>query len=205
MSEKKRVTVNEIDGNLEKAFDELDQSRAAGLGELAVVHEARLNVQARDLQRLGKKLGPAHPRVAAAARALALGEDTVHELRLESVAASVKTPPVDDKSWVLHGRVFGEKRQPQKGLTIALYQGDKFLDQLGVAASDSNGYFLLQATGPEAIAGLSIHVLREGRVIHIDPDPVAIELGRAEYREITLGDDQVIPTPPATNPAFRTN
>lgn len=193
-----RKPVDEVVDGLEKAFGELDQSRAAGLGELADINEARLHALGRDYKRLEEKLGAEHPRVVALSRSIELGGAVVAELRIEQATAAVTPPGVDEKSWALHGRVLDARRRPQKGLTIGLYQGDVLVKEFGVAATDGNGYFALKASpGPESRQQhLSIRVLRDGRVIHIDDREVVIQPGSSEFREIVLGDDTIVATPP---------
>ena len=64
-------------------------------------------------------------------RALELGSAAVSELQVEQVTASIVPPTVDGKSWAFHGRVFDPKRRPVKGVTVALYQGDAWMQQFG--------------------------------------------------------------------------
>jgi len=195
--EQRRIPLSQVAGLVEKSVGELDSARAAGLGELAQANQARLNVLERDRKRLEDKLGAEHPRVVALKRALELGSAAVSELQVEQVTASIVPPTVDGKSWAFHGRVFDPKRRPVKGVTVALYQGDAWMQQFGHSFTDDNGYFLLRAAGPDsAVQSLSARVLRDSKVVHEDPRPVTIRLGQSEFREITLGEGPELGTAP---------
>lgn len=192
-----RMTLEQMTVTVEKAFGELDQARASALGQLADIQEARLHVFERDQKRLAEKLGEAHPRVAALSRSLDLGRSVVAELRLEQATAAAPAPEVDEKSWAFHGRVLSASRRPEKGLTVALFQGDVVLRQFGTATTDSNGHFVLRATSLEGVPQQpSVRVLREGRVIHVEDSPATVRPGHSEFREIVLGDDTRIPPQP---------
>jgi hypothetical protein len=191
------MSVEEVAAGVEKTFGELDQARAAGLGEVADVNEARLRVLERDHKRLEDKLGATHPRVAALSRSLEFGKSVVAELRIEQAAAAMTPADVDERSWVLRGRVLNARRVPEKGMTVALYQGDVLQQQFGVATTDGNGHFVLRTTSAEAAAPqLSLRVLRDSRTIHVEDAAVAVRPGHSEFREIVLEDDGTIPTPP---------
>jgi hypothetical protein len=201
-STRTQIPVEEVASTVEKTFEELDQARAAGLGELALVTNARLTVLARDQRRLTEKLGPDHPRVAALVRTIDLCRALVLELRVAEKSAAVTPPDVDEKSWALHGHVISLQRTPVAHVTLALYARDSWVRELGYACTNEDGYFVIKAAPARtAYPPLSVHVLRSGATLHIDPQSIEFELGRVEYREVTLPANGDVCTPPETGSA----
>jgi hypothetical protein len=110
--------------------------------------------------------------------------------------------------------VLDAARLPVPGVTLALYQKDTWVQALGYACTNDNGYFVLpvaDATKAD-IGALSLRILRSGNIIFTDPRPVTVQPGHVEYREIVLcktpdvcpppaKPDTPTPTPPATTTA----
>jgi hypothetical protein len=178
-----------VSDTLEKTVANLDQARGADLDEMSQVRAAKFVGLARDRARLAVKLGATHPRVVALDRSLALHRETAVGFRAESAAALVTPPRVSQHSWALHGNVLDASRAPVPGVTVALYQKDTWVQRLGYACTDANGYFVLlvEDAAKTGTGALSIDVLQSGKVIYIDPNPVEIQPGHVEYREIIIG------------------
>jgi hypothetical protein len=190
-SQRIQVPLSQVSDTLEKTVASLDQARAADLDELSQVRAAKFAGLARDRDRLAAKLGVTDPRVVALDRSLALHRETAVGFRSEIAVASVNPPRVNQHSWALHGNVLDASRAPVQGVTVALYQKDAWVQRLGYACTDANGYFVLLVedatrtdTGP-----LSIDVLRSGKIIYVDPMPVEIQPAHVEYREIVMDND----------------
>jgi hypothetical protein len=200
-----RIDVNQVSDGIEKTFRELDEARAAALGELAEVSAARLNVRQRDRDRLAAKLGEDHPRVAATAQAVAFGRSLLAELKLEQQAAAAKPIVVDERSWALHGVVLDAERQPQPGLTVAVGPSGAPPAQTVTATTDEHGYFGLKGlVGDESRRQpLSVRVLRRGRLLRTSDAGLTPRAGRSEFREIVV-TVEAEPAPPPRRTKKRT-
>jgi hypothetical protein len=196
-SKSREVPISQISDALESTVAQLDQSRAADLDEMTQVRNARFNVLARDRQRLADKLGADDPRVAALDRGIRLHEEMAAGFRSEIGLSSTPSPQADANSWVLHGNVLDSKRQPLQGLTVALYQKDAWIQAVGYACTDQNGYFVLKVVAAKADVGaVSIRVLRSGKPVYADPRPATVQAGSVEYREIVIGETPDVCPPP---------
>lgn len=188
-SQPRQVPVAQISETLEKTIADLDHARAADLVELAEVRTAKFTGLARDRVRLAAKLGPTHPRVLALDGSLALHAATSAGFASEITISSVTPPRVDPSSWALHGIVMDASRTPIQGVTVALYQKDAWVQRLGFACTDAKGYFVLmvQEAGKTESGPFSIDIVRNGKIIYIDNDPVTVQPGHVEFREIIIG------------------
>jgi hypothetical protein len=197
-SQRKQVPLSQVSDTLEKTITNLDQARADDLDEMSQVRTAKFAGLARDRDRRVAKLGATHPRVIALDRSLALHSQTTAGFRIESAAASVNPPRVNQHSWALHGNVLDASRAPAPGVTVALYQKDTWVHRLGYACTDANGYFVLpvEEASKTDTGSLSINVLRSEKVIYIDPNPVEIQPGHVEYRELVIDRTPDVCPPP---------
>ena len=185
---KTQVPLNQISATLDASIVNLDQTRAADIGELSVVRSAKFAGLARDRDRLAAKLGETDPRVAGLDRSIALHKQVRNGYLAESAASSITPPKVDSRSWALHGNVVDGTRAAVEGVTVALYQGDSWDQRAGYACTDASGYFVLPVSGASKLdTAFSLHVLRDGKSVYVDPNPVAINPAHVEYREIVIG------------------
>jgi len=120
----------------------------------------------------------------------------------EIAMSSVAPPRVDQSSWALHGNVLNGSGKPIQGVTVGLYQKHTWIQRLGFACTDANGYFVLmvQEAGKTESGPFSINILQNGRIIYIDPNPVTVRPGHVEYREIIIGAAANTCPPPAGTP-----
>jgi hypothetical protein len=184
-----RINVADVSGTLEKLIDQFDTSRSVGLEELVRVRAAKFNGVVRDRDRLANQLGAEDPRVVALDRSLALHSDTLAGFRSEIAVSSIDPPRVDERGWAVHGNVYDTTRAPLPGLTVALYQRDTWVRDLGYACTDDNGYFALTiADATKFDTDLSLRLLRSEDVVHTDPRAVAVHPGQVEYREVVVGE-----------------
>jgi hypothetical protein len=195
----RQVPVSQISETLEKTIADLDHARAADLAEMSDVRTAKFNGLARDRVRLAAKLGATHPRVLALDNSLALHAATSLGFASEIAMSSVAPPRVDQSSWAVHGNVLDGSRKPILGVTVALYQKDTWARRLGFACTDANGYFVLMVQDADKTESgpFSIDILRDGKIIHVDNNPVTIQPGHVEFREIIIGAAANTCSPPS--------
>jgi hypothetical protein len=198
----RQIPVSQISETLEKTIADLDHARATDLAEMIDVRNAKFNGLARDRVRLAAKLGATHPRVLALDSSLALHAATLSGFASEIAISSVTPPRVDPSSWVLHGNVFDGSRKPIQGVTVALYEKDTWVQNLGFACTDENGYFVLMVKDAVKIdhGPFSIDILRNRKIIFIVHDPVTIQPGQVELREIVIDAPANTCAPPAGTP-----
>ncbi len=207
-SQPTRLPLSQVSETLEKTVVNLDQARAADLDEMSIVRDTKFAGLTRDRARLVDKLGDMHPRVIALDRSLALHRETAIEFKTEIAVARITPPRVTRDSWALHGIVLETDRAPIQGLTLALYLKKVWIQRLGYACTDENGYFILQVDDARQAGqeSLSLGVVGGGKLVYLDPTPVVIQPGRIEYREVILDksrepcpspDGDRLPIPPA--------
>jgi hypothetical protein len=191
------VPASEVAQQLDQSIAGADTHRADELDQLRIIREARAGGMEREAARLSAKLGPDDPRVAALTNAIEINREVVSNLTIEVERA--RTPVTgDENSWILHGYVRDQNLKGVAGLTVAPYdEKTVWVEQLGFACTDDKGYFRLSARD---IAGLNrsvfVRVLNSGAFLYADTSELKPELGRVDYREITLSADVRVCTPP---------
>ena len=195
-----RLTVGEITQAFERGVAGADPLRAIGLAGLQRVRTAKINGMQREQARLSAKLGATHPRVVALSQRLEATRDLTRVLALEAERATTELPPRDPQTWVLHGRVLSQELTGIPCLTVALYDANgNWIEPLGYAATESNGYFRLTA-GQEAWPVRRSTYLRilntQAEQVYIDTTPLTPEAGQVTYREIRLASDAPVCAPP---------
>lgn len=210
----KPVTYGDIAKNLNEGIEHIDPTRLAGLQQLQRVRAIKGTSLQREQARLTQKLGAKHPRVAALAAKADANRELVRDVALGVTLA--QTPPVqaDPKAWTLHGHVHKKDRSGIPNLTVALYDGEgEWRREFGYACTDRNGYFKMchehprptaaeveqerEGRTPESDEKVYIHLIdSKGAHLYADKRPLSPALGHVDYREIILGDDEIVCPPP---------
>lgn len=182
-----QIPVKQLSDTLDASIPKLDQTRAADLTELSVARSAKFAGLARDRARLAAKLGETDSRVIVLDRSIALHQQVLNGYHAESAASSIDPPAIDARSWALHGNVVDATRAPVEGVTVALYEGNTWNQRAGHACTDARGYFLLRVTDAANLkTPLALHILRGGKTVYVDPNPLTIQPAHVEYREVVL-------------------
>ena len=203
----RKIPYTEVATNLDKALDQADPQREAGLTQLARVRSAKQTLLQREQQRLSKKLGAAHPRVRALERKREANTAMLREVNLDLARAATPSIELDDDAWVLHGRVMDRQRLGLPGLTITLVDPKgNWVRELGYACTDQRGYFRLTVDDlkpasekPPANRETTVQLRvsdRANTILHTDKPPLTPRAGRIDYREITLGEPPADCRPP---------
>jgi hypothetical protein len=194
----REVTAAEVAQQLEQSIARADTQRAEELDRLKTMREAQAGGMEREAARLTAKLGSDHPRVMALTRAIEINRGFVREIVIEAERARTDIPTVDEKSWVLHGYVRDQDLKGVAGLTVAVYdEKGSWIERLGFACTNEKGYFRLTATDFAAVDhSVFIRVLNNGVLLYADKSELKPELGKMDYREITLSGDVHVCTPP---------
>lgn len=194
------VPASEVAQQVDQSIAGADTHRADELDHLRILREAQAGGMERETARLTAKLGPDHPRVAALTNAIEVNRELVSNLTIEVDRARTTVTP-EQNSWILHGYVRDQDLKGVAGLTVALYdEKPVWVEQLGFACTNGNGYFRLTA---KDIAGpgrsVFVRVLNNGTFLYADSSELKPQLGRVDYREITLSGDVQVCTPPGSD------
>ncbi len=229
-NEQKRISFAEIAKELNQGLENADPARLAGLQQLARMRAIRRTSMEREQARLSQKLGAAHPRVAALNRKLEANRELERDIALGISRARTPAIRPDAGAWILHGHVRNQARNGLPGLTVALYdEKNKWIEVLGYACTDADGYFRLTArldatdavgTAPEvnqlqkaatSFAGKAaawgaayIHVTDgQGATLYVGESVLTPKPGEVVYREIILDDGVCVCTPPGGKQPIR--
>jgi Helix-hairpin-helix domain len=208
------VSTETVAKTVETHIDNLDPQRADAFERLLRVRAARGAGYAREQERLARKYGADHPRVAALATKIRFNDGLRRDLGFEVTRAKTETPTVDKTGYVFHGFVRDRAGDGVSRLTIALYDENRnLIRELGYGCTDERGYFLMRyeraRTEPveapvferraagEAKLVARIYVLDSKKAtLQIDKQPLYPKLGEVDFRIIILGAEAAPCTPP---------
>lgn len=214
----KSIPFSDVAKGLNQAFDNADPQRLAGLQNLQRMRTAKDTALRREQTRLNAKLGTDHPRVTALAVKRQANQDFKRDLDLGISRARTPAVKPDANAWTLHGHVRNSARVGLPNLTVGLYdQKNQWIEELGYACTDKNGYFRLSHQGEKAAATtgivstradvsghattsgaqIYIHVLSaKGATLYVDPKTLQPAPGQVDYREIILDGEASGCAPP---------
>lgn len=190
----------------EETFARSDRAQAAALAGIVRLRAVRFVQLQNELNGLSA-LEPDHPDLLRATSAVEAERQLSRQLNIQMKWISVPVPRVDDQAWVLHGFVRDLDLEGRPNLTVALQDhAGHWINQLGHACTDLCGYFQLRIQSALRDRNLG-NVLRQELFVqisdsdralrHRDAWPIKVELGRVEYREILLGAENAVCSPPA--------
>jgi hypothetical protein len=183
----------------------VETARVDGLKFLQTLQTVKNRAQVKEHRRLRAKLGDQHPRVQRLASGIRYNAGLAENLTVQIDQSAIDPPAVEEKSWMVHGRVMYQKRKGLAGLTVAIFDAEgRWMRQAGHACTDQHGYFAIvhaPEKNPDDPAQRKmlyfLHVIGpEGRILHKDPDPLNLAIGQIEYREIFLDPDKSLCRPP---------
>jgi hypothetical protein len=182
-----------------------DAVRATALSGLQKLRVSRANYAQREQIQLAAKLGEDHPDVIRLKDEVAADQHFGSVLGAEVDRVSAPAPAVNERGWALHGFVRNRELQGQPKLTIALFdRSNRWIESLGHTCTDDRGYFQLCFIPGKEVA------LEQGREIFVhisdpkqkelyrDKKPMLAVLGEVKYREIIIGAETTICSPPSS-------
>lgn len=202
-----RLDSVKLAGVLDRAVTEADNHRAEGLGRASTLTNAHVDALRIESSRVSGKYGAGSPRAAQLATRLAVQSAVAATTKADSERTSVGVPQVPADAAVVFGRVVTAAGAGVAQMTVAA------LDARGAtvtyACSGANGEFSLTIpfTAPGNADATRENVAREQQIVlqvtdgtqatrFRDAQPMTIALGKAAYRELTLGDPIEGCTPP---------
>lgn len=197
-------SADQVNSALNTALAASDSSAAATVGNLKLVHQARVSLLTRTAAALQAQYGANDPRTVAAEAAVSAGNATVARLSVASQQAATPAPTVAAAGWALHGRVYGAQLQPAVRHTVYLVDATKaYQAQFGFAYTDATGYFLINYAPPagQAASAAPLHVA----IVNAKAEPVYLATtafqpatGSTTYQNIALtAGDAPLGDPPA--------
>lgn len=200
-----RPSESEIFAKVDDTFTGLDQERLAGLQQMQGLQAIKQQTQQQEKKRLTLKYGEDHPRVVKINERMRYDEAANIELHHEIEKSQIKLPDVDRNSWLVHGRVLDQNRKGVPKLTLSLHdENDQWLEALGHACTNEQGYFVLRYHGtegqepriPDTQKLFLIVTDAENQVRHRETEPLYLDLGVIDYRLIVLTGKIEVCTPP---------
>lgn len=199
-----RFTKKEIIEKINDSFDSVENLRSEGLERVKSFHAVKNKALEKEKKRLSAKLGADHPRVKRVAARLQYNQGLFKDLDVEIEMAKITVPSVDKDSWMVHGRVLEKDKKGVPALTVGLYdENGNWIRELGYGCTDKRGYFSIiyprKGKEPRDISDslkLFIYVSdKNQKILHKDSEPLYLRIGRIDYREIYLTDEEICPPP----------
>lgn len=225
----------DINQRVEQTVTALDQQRLRGLETLKRLQNNQNFGLEKERDRLTQKYGENHPRVQAIANRITYNQQFFPALEREIERTQVKVPPIDEKTWRIHGRVLNQDNGGIPELTVALRdEHDRWVRPLGYTCTNELGYFAITYTfAPNQkppVAETQPLILavsnRDRQTIHRETRPTYLKPGISDERLIILenvappcdlppcdrkdddgnnGNDDVPPSNPPTITRVKTN
>jgi 5-hydroxyisourate hydrolase-like protein (transthyretin family) len=200
MTGKKRIETNEIEGVVTKSFSDFDDHRVEGLTNLSSFQESKAIADQRNLARLQKKYGDAHPLVRETEAKIESNKLFAAEIKEEIVRTRTTIPNSNADAWTIHGYVFDEENNPSANVRVMIFdENGEPVSRTETAATDKKGYFRLLSKNvknlPERVrVGVSSEFLSE--------EIYTPELGELDYAEIFVSGeiDETPPCEPTETP-----
>jgi hypothetical protein len=189
----------------ESDLTKTDTVRATALSGLQKLRVSRANYAQREQVRLAAKLGDDHPDVIRLEDEVAADQHFGSALGAEVDRVSAPAPAVNERGWALHGFVRNQELQGQPKLTIALFdRSNRWIESLGHTCTDDRGYFqLCFVPGKDIVVEqgreLFVHVCDpKQKELYCDKKPMLAVLGETKYREIIIGEETTVCSPPSS-------
>jgi len=205
----KDISIDDVVKILGSSFETFDETRQEGLKTSAEIQDVRNKSRLKEKKRLAKKYGEDHPKVKNMESRLSYGKSAEKGLEVEIENNSIKQEPFMPDSWRVNGRVLSIEMKGIANLTLSLFDENmQWLRDLGSVCTDDRGFFSLTVTDKtgklfEKYQGKAVFltVSKDAKeVIHQEKDPLYLEIGAIEYRQIILGQEQC-PSPPSPSPS----
>ena len=193
-----QLSEKEISDKFNGGMQAAETGRADGLQKLQALQMVKNRAQIKEHRRLQAKLGPQHPRVQDLESRIQYNKGLAKDLTVEIDKSTIEAPVIDEKSWMIHGRVMDIELVGLSGVTIGIFDAQgRWLREAGHACTDERGYFAIvyvpaQKAGGDATQPVQrfLHLIGPGdRLLHKDNDPLRPKAGRIEYREYYLDPD----------------
>jgi len=152
----KKVSIAEAGRVVEEGLQLSDANRLMGLQGLSRFRVSKAKLQTRESQRLTKKYGADDKRVIHTNNKLESNESYISGLRMEANRAAIETEQVDEKTWMVKGRVYDRRGCPIADAKVSVWYAEgKPLKQVPSTTTDSKGRYqlLYQATDDDLSKG----------------------------------------------------
>jgi hypothetical protein len=157
--EPRKIPAAEVGRTLQTKIDGADAARAAQLGGLQRLRQAKGAMLAREQARLSRTLGPKHPQVVALSQKIAVNQNLAVQVVRAQSRAQASVPQADANTWIVHGHVRTKDLKPVQQATVALYTCDgQWLRQFGYDCTDADGHFKLVARSNNQVGQVSAGV-----------------------------------------------
>ena len=192
---------------LDSSVKKLDELRGESLQRTELLQTNKDRALKKEQQRLEKKHGADHPRVARINNRIEYNRVAIPEVRQEIEIAKIRIPDFDSLTWMVHGRVLNSKLEGVGGLTVSLFDASGKPDKdLGYACTDEAGYYAIRYRfeedkeppfGEDTPFRLTVSG-DKGKICHQEAEPLFVEAGQVDFRQIII-DEKTCTPPPGWN------
>lgn len=196
MIKKERFETNQVKDILEKSFSDFDAQRVDGLTNLAAFQESKAAADERNLTRLQRKYGEAHPLVRETQAKIETNKFFAAGIKSEIRRTQTPVPTANAETWTIHGYVFNEENKAVPNAPVMIFdeQGEP-VARSEKTATDKKGYFRLPLTNVKNLsAAVRVGVSKE----FIGEEVFTPEFGEVDYIEIFVNGE--IGAPPSGEP-----
>jgi hypothetical protein len=214
-----KSVLNEIDNT----FDRIDTIRIDGLKRSQRLLTVKSKSFEREKERLTKKLGKDHPRVKKLSIKLQYYQKRYKVFNDEINKLNINVPKIDSTTYMVHGRVLDQNRNPLFKLTACLCnEKGEWIKELGYCCTDKRGYFSIrnqvsqkdkeqfkavrlnrmqqvESKWEAQFIGTPLFIMisdENKKIVYKDSRPLFIRPATIDYREIVLKDISVCTPPP---------
>jgi hypothetical protein len=207
MNTQRQVDRQERLNKINESIDCLDEQRSLGLERLSTLQEVQSTILEREQRRLTQKYGANHPRVQKVTRRLSYNKGVKSELDQQIEISKIQVPTVNRQTWMIHGRVLTPQQKGIEGLIISLFDAhNRWIQAIEIICTDERGYFAIRyivsdSSPTNSVISpdqpLTLTVTDDDRqILYQEPNPLFVNIGKIDYRQIILDLDQRPKTPP---------
>jgi len=189
---------------LDSSVSGLDELRGESLQRTELLQTNKDSALKKEQQRLQKKHGADHPRVARLNNRIEYNRVAIPEVKKEIEIAKIKVPDFDANTWMVHGRVLNSKLEGVGGLTLSLFDASgKPEKRLGYACTDETGYYAIRyefedGKKPPFNEDTPFQLTVSGdksKICHQEKQPLFVIAGQVDFRQIIVDENKCTPPP----------
>jgi hypothetical protein len=201
----KSLNTDQFVKRTDDALSQLDATRNEQMQVAANLLSVKDKAQQKERERLIRKYGKDHPEVQKIEARLAYNQQLFPAVNANIEQSGINTDPFSLTTWRIYGFVHDNKGNPLEKITVLLAdENQQPLRNLPYACSDSKGYYAITLNReqiPDKKAGFLLAVVTPSRKepFIVTTTPIIPALGKMEYHDIVLNEDQCPPPFPNTD------
>lgn len=197
--ERNLISTDEIITQLNKAFSELDNSRANEMEAARQLLTTKQQHLRKEKERLTAKYGREDRKVQEITARIMYNEEVFQAMDVEIARAKINTMPFEVTSWRVHGLVLDAEGKPQEGMTIYLAdEKQQSIQGTEYECSGPEGYYAvtLDKDLVKKYKGVKLYLVaarKERKKPFVVAQPLQALAGTIDYVDIILSDESCDP------------